>query len=259
MRALNNNVVVKYDADHEKIGSIYTPNNDFKYSSGKSRDAHIAITGTVLAVPESLNYYGKEIHELWRKGNRNRSMNENIDLSHMQHHTTEYDVPMELKVGDRVWFSFLAKSQNLFSQFSAVNDTLDSVCEDVTGTDLSREYANYGILKYHDIIIAKRGETFIPLNGCLIVEPVLKDTLSQTGIVLHFSRKEELSKSKVIMCGALVKGYRGVPHEYDSDEIKEGHIIYHDITTGFPLESELFAELPKNWRYLWRKDILTYE
>jgi co-chaperonin GroES (HSP10) len=233
MKALNNNVVIQFDNDHEKIGSLFVPFDQLKYTETRNRDSHISITGTVLAVPDELHYYGERIHELWLKGNKNRSESEDIELSYLQQHTTEYDVPMELQVGDRVWFKWTAKALNQFSE-----------C---------------GIIKYDNIVIAKRGDKIIPLNGCVIVEPVKKSTLSQTGLLLNYRREEEMNKSVVVQCGKLVKGYRSNPFEYDSNEIFSGQTIYHDITTGYPIENEMFAELPKSWRYLWRKDILTYE
>jgi co-chaperonin GroES (HSP10) len=91
----------------------------------------------------------------------------------------------------------------------------------------------------------------------LLVEPVKKETLTASGLILGWKREEHLNLSQVKHVGSLVKGYKD-KQEFDTDEIQVGDLIWHDSATGIPIEDKNYRQLEENLHYIHRKDILYY-
>ena len=124
----------------------------------------------------------------------------------MHHKVEEYDIPNELEVGDRVWFSYFGSLHGV---------------DVFVGDELFR------LIEYSYMIAAKRDEEIIILNGFVLIEEIEKHksdvikTIAQTdktrGIVRYFGKKREYPSGSQysddidIFCGDEVLIRKGTP------------------------------------------------
>jgi hypothetical protein len=219
MRILRNYVKVKFDPN-DKIGSFYLPNEEYISSPIKVR------TGIVEFVPDRLDSPTEEYHNLV---GINRNEVEEATAKELAT-CLEFDFPMILQVGDRVWWKYNARNDDYYAQ---------------------------ELIKYDSIIVALRGEEIIPLQGYVIAEPVKKAT-EKNGLALAHSNENEPNQAIIKHIGLPCKRYKYFPNYRDSDELKVGYKIWHNASTGIPLEYSLTAKLNKPYIYLQRKDVLKY-
>lgn len=193
--------------------------------SGKvvsTEQEHISISGTVYAVPEQLVYNAKAIWNLqdnndFRRGAFVRSKWVQQDIDQLRNESVQFDVPMEVNIGDKVYFEYLA---HILSQQSGMYvDTKEGIMM---------------LIKYDMLIFALRNDEQIMLNGFLIIENdiIKKDTVNVTfegnidansdswqvqgeiresGLILVGGREEKKYRSyaqaKVIQSAQPVKSY----------------------------------------------------
>lgn len=155
-------------------------NTDTTYASDeKDSSSHPADTaevyGIVVKTPKSL-YFNKE--------DRANSM--------------DWDIEMELMVGDYVWFSVL-ESKN----------ATEVVCEGIT----------YRSIPYQDCYVAKRNETVIALNGYVLLEPCFCPVLGDL---------DHLSKKTIDMTRGIIKFVGTPPNAY----IRENFSHIDDLRVG---------------------------
>ena len=101
--------------------------------------------------------------------------------------TTEWDTDMELKVGDVVVFNYLAVKNSLGSGYWIDKDT---VC-----------------IPYDKIYVALRQGEVICINGIIIVEPEVENTLTSL-IIPDNAKLKSKQVGRVVYAGKPNRGYR---------------------------------------------------
>jgi len=219
VRILRNYVKVKFDPN-DKIGRFYVPDEEYVSSPIKVR------TGIVEFTPEHLDVPTDEYHTLVGKS-RNADEEERAkELGTC----LEFDFPMILKKGDRVWWKYNARNDDYYAQ---------------------------ELIKYDSIIVALRNEEIIPLQGYIIAEAIKKETV-KNGIEIISKTDTEPNQAIIRYIGLPCNKYKFYPNYRDSDELKVGDKIWHNASTGIPIEYQLQAKLDKPYIYIPRKDVLKY-
>lgn len=196
------------------------------------KNKHLSVYGTVMAVPDKLRYTGREAHEVRKV--KSRSFRQQAKLVQLNAHTLDYDVDMEVQVGDEVWL-----------EYTGVIDAKDKglVFEDKI------------LVRYDCIVVARRDEQIIPVNGHLLVEQIDEPD------PIHISRPVQklTNKAKVLHVGSPVKHYKFYANHKECDDIEVGDTIRHRKKAAIPLEMPLYQKLDKPYSYLQRKYVLCKE
>jgi len=108
---------------------------------------------------------------------------------------TDWETEMELKVGDQVWVNYLAIMK---------------------GEKIMVGDQTYTLVPYEKIILAKRGEDIVMLNGYVLIEPVLEDAPESEIITLLKNTKQAAMRGYV--------RYMGTPNKRYSDELHTDEI-----------------------------------
>lgn len=190
---------------------------------------HAPTVGEVLCVPERLIFNEDGINSLLFK--------------------TE----MEVRVGDRVVFHFLAHQQ---------------------AKDEGRILDDGFMVRYDSIYLILRGEEIIPINGHLVVEP--ESQLVKSNIIIPDSNKKKAQRiGKVRYAGKPVDGYLNYPHLTDVNDFpmvmkderfvkgnryaQEGDRVYFSHFDAVPLQHdpEIHGAVEKVLLYrMQHKDVL---
>jgi len=227
----------------------------FKYDKGKSYsdlDKHVSVSGQVYGIPERLVYNGDKIRKI-QLGNdwqMDRSLRKTVD--HLRETTVQFDVDIDVKVGDKVYFDYLAYKSCLSS-----------------GRIIPTTEGHMLLIKYDMLIMAIRKESVIMLNGYLLVEnevePVEEEdgvvgTMLESGIFLPQTKKKapkarKQAKATIIHSGGKVKRYLDFHSVIDGDGGNGDNIIYdprHAKDLEFGLH-QIFSD--KKLKRIQRKDI----
>jgi len=217
MKLLFNNVLVKFDEpnDHIKVGDV-----ELQIDTSYNPMQHAITTGTVIGLPSRLIFDRKEPAK-----------------------TMLYDTDMELRVGDRIIFEYLAYGEAI------KNDPIDG---------------GYCI-RYDEVLVAIRGEQVIPVNGIVLIEPI---DISETEEVKEMSKflvvpdyvKTQKSESRGIVrhVGSPLRGYAMDTSNsiYEADDIHVGDKVYFNSNYAIPLQYEMHRIFDKVLYRMRRKDIL---
>lgn len=167
MNIKQNYVLIKPDDDFEtyqlggKETGIIAPLvfKDEKNNEISAKQQHISISGTVHQIPDKLVFNGYKIWELQDKFSPRRdtgttrepSVQKEID--ELRLNSVRFDAEMEAQAGDKVWFEYTAHMMaNTYSRWITIDDN------------------RMMFIKYDDLILAKRKEQIIMLNGYMIIQ-----------------------------------------------------------------------------------------
>jgi len=217
MKLLFNNVLVKFDEpnDHIKVGDV-----ELQIDTSYNPMQHAITTGTVIGLPSRLIFDRKEPAK-----------------------TMLYDTDMELRVGDRIIFEYLAYGE------AVKNDPIDG---------------GYCI-RYDEVLVAIRGEQVIPVNGIVLIEPI---DISETEEVKEMSKflvvpdyvKSQKSESRGIVrhVGSPLRGYAMDTSNsiHEADDLHVGDKVYFNSNYAIPLQYEMHRIFDKVLYRMRRKDIL---
>ena len=206
-------MVISPDEDNHTVGGLMLDTDERRYH-------HLAVSGTVIAVPDKLIYHGREADTIRRKG-RIRSRRDQIKLGHYNQYGTAFDVPVEIRLGDKVMYKHLAVEG-----------------APVKGVNVPIPY---------EMLILKFGGEIYPLNGHVLVEPFEKEVFGEP--------KELKGYGTVAHLGCKVKHYRDYPSCKDGDVSVGDFIMFHKSYT-VPVEIELHRKLDKRYFYIHRRNIL---
>jgi len=235
MEILNNWVLVLPDKDYDKIGSMELADI---FEPGK----RVSVFGEVLSLPKTLWYWKEKVQHF-------EQFKEYEELALLaqdyNRESLEYDTDIELQVGDRVAFRYLAK-------MNAYTDGL------VFDTDRGKAI----LMPYDLIYMAIRGEQMHPINGWVIVEPI-DYTLAEIraklgGMVADLQDERKEGIGVVAAVGSPLRGYLKFDYQ-DVDEVQVGQTIRFRKDLLTPIEWKSHKELGsgKNpYIRVQRKDIL---
>lgn len=183
-----NNILVKRikQDDEIKIGDkMYSYDNKFNELK------NITIIGEVLGVPDNIIY-------------------DKMDYEH----SMEWETSMELKVGDIVWFTYMA-----------IKNALD-------GNDPKSIDGN-PFIPYGSCVVAKRGDEVICLNGYVLVEPLDKDKLPFELSPMYEDNKN-LNIGVIKHIGSVNKNY--FDESMDDDIYSVGDLVMFEDINNILLE-----------------------
>jgi co-chaperonin GroES (HSP10) len=115
----------------------------------------------------------------------------------------DWETEMELKVGDQVWVNYLAI---------------------IKGERVMVGDQTYILVPYEKIILTKKEDTIKMLNGYVLIEPVLEETLQSGIITLLKTTKQASMRGIVRHMGTPNKRYSDESHTDDID-IKIGDMV----------------------------------
>jgi len=219
LRILNNKVLIKPRGGNDEI----------ELSNGKTlfidtsweREKHAPTIGEVVKVPNRLIF------------DRKSTMR-----------TTEFDVDMELKVGDQAIYHYLVPENCMKrGEYVEVNDDI------------------YFVVNYDQIFCAKRGDEVIMVNGYILIEPVVEDAFESNILITPESLKDKNSPIEGIVryIGSPVRNYlyeKDLPPE-SANEPQVGDRVMFLEDSDIPLQYDLHANLEgkKMFFRMQRKDI----
>jgi len=137
--------------------------------------------------------------------------------------TSDWDTDIEAEEGDLVYFDYLSGIE----------------CNKVECEDKL-----YYILPYHTLYILKRKNKVIPLNGYVLLEPVIKEEGYKD---FKFDR-EQAKYATVAYSGSCNKKYRNKQY-FDDSAIKAGEKVIYGKVSGLFLEQEEHSSFNGNKRY----------
>ena len=194
-KPLNNFVLLGNPTSTESIGNLYID------TSYKPED-HVEIINEVMAVPDRLKF-------------------------------NEWETEMQLKVGDKVWVSYLSIIKGERVQVG------DSV---------------YVLVPYEKIILTKREDEIVMLNGYVLLEPVTEE-VKQSGLIILLKTAKQASKRGIVRyIGPSNKRYTDENHSDDID-IKIGDMIGLKHGYHSKLESQYHQTIGDYW-VVQRRDIV---
>jgi len=217
MDLLFNNVLIKFDDEPEEIE---VSGVKLKIDTTYNKMQHQVTTGTVMGLPQRLYFDRTDVVK-----------------------SVEYDVDMELEVGDRVIMSYLSYGE-------AIKNASVDECHYV---------------RYDEILVAMRGDQVIPLNGLVLIEPINMTDSNEVKEVSKFLLlpdyvKIQKSETRGIVRykGKAVKRY--VLDRFDTiyesdDDVQVGDYVYFSPNYAVPLQYEMHQSLPMTLYRMRRKDI----
>lgn len=204
---------------------------------------HVSISGRVYAVPSKLNFYAEQIWDIqdnndFRTGTFIRQPHIQQKIDRFRAESVQYNVPVEVEVGDKVFFEYMA--YQLSEQL-------------LTSEGLML------LIKYDMLILSFRNEECQMLNGFMLIENEQLEKQEIQGIELILNQTEKKTRNraraKVIASNAPCKMYldfRG----YQDGEAETGDTILYDPRYAKELEyglHRIFNE--KKLLRIQRKDI----
>ena len=137
----------------------------------------------------------------------------------------EWETEMQLKVGDRVWVQYL----------SIIKGERVQVGGEV-----------YVLVPYEKIILTKRGDDLVMLNGYVLIEPVLEET-QQSGIIILLKQAKQASQRGYVRhMGIPNKRYTDESHT-DEIDIKLGDMVGLKHGYNSKLESSYHQTIGDYW------------
>ena len=137
----------------------------------------------------------------------------------------EWETEMQLKVGDKVWVNYL----------SIIKGERVQVGGEV-----------YVLVPYEKIILTKRGDDLVMLNGYVLIEPVLEET-QQSGIIILLKQAKQASQRGYVRhMGIPNKRYTDESHT-DEIDIKLGDMVGLKHGYNSKLESSYHQTIGDYW------------
>ena len=127
---------------------------------------------------------------------------------------------IETIAGDRVLY-------NYHSAYTALGKLADPVNAESNPSYITCGEDLYILLRYSDIILAKRDEELVMFNGYILCEPIGEEKLSAfKNIILpdHMRDRMSYKYAKVYKLGSRNKEYLNEAYCPDGDELKEGDV-----------------------------------
>lgn len=198
-------------------------------------EAHTKRLGIVLDVPDTIIYHGYQYHKEVKKSEANKNKGW---MESALNQTNTYDVPLELKKGDIVYFSYMAelmaKQDGLRTDEGLLIKYMNLFCR-VRGVEAS-QYAEKG-----------EGGVIYPLNGLMLVEPLKRDDWHkfEKDFANQMGGQYIPGEGIVRYQGCLVKDYfyphgDKTPIQADEDIINVGDRIKYNPTSVNGIQDNLY-------------------
>ncbi|MFA6951229.1 MAG: co-chaperone GroES family protein [Lentimicrobiaceae bacterium] len=157
-----------------------------------------------------------------------RRLNYSLAIDHTGY--MEWHTEMELQVGDLVWTYTLAS---------------------LKATRIDKNY----LIPYNQLVVAKRGEQIIPINGYLLLEPITESPALTSMLIILEDKGTELKERGVVR-------YMGTPNScynkegwHDQVDVHEGDTVILRKMAYSKVETSPFHQKLGNYLVCQRKDI----
>jgi len=147
-----------------------------------------------------------------------------------------FDVDMEVKVGDTIYFHYLTK-QNCEQDSRVITD----------------EYGDkLYLVKYDSCFVVKRKEEIIPINGYVIAERItFTEKFDKIELPEWLKNKDSVKYAKIKYVGTPVRGYRTEHNVCEQNiEIEEGDVVVYDKNSDIPLQYSFHNNLENDSEYI---------
>lgn len=256
LKLLPNYVLILPDEDYETYQLSGRETGIRSALSTGTAGQRISLYGTVIKVPEKLRYSGAELRSV--RSNYNPDHVQSI-IDNIKKGSVNYDVDMELKLGDRVMYVYK-------NQIDAYKDA--RVLYTDKGTCM--------LMKYDTIKCKHIGDDEVyPLNGSVFIKPLTlaEEEKTKGGIIkiekthMGMKVKAKLAIGVVSESGCICNGYlefasagadgsrEKLEQARDMPELNPGTYVYYDARMCTNLEFENHQTLPTARKVIWRKDI----
>jgi len=216
LRPMNNYVLVKPKLDTNKIE---VAGKEFYVDTTWEVEKHAPTEGEVIEVPDKLIF---DIKKPW---------------------STEFDVDMELKPKDKVYFHYLTK-QNSESNGRVVRNDDGEILY---------------LIPYDQIFAAVRQDKIIPINGYLLVDLIEGDLVKSEVLEIPdlLKKKGSAKFARVKHVSSPIRKYKRFPKEGDCNTVKVGDIVAYSINSDLPMQYAYYNSLGKEKKYrrMQRRDI----
>ena len=169
MKLLLNHIFVCFDRENDEIETA--SGRKLSIVTCYEENKHTVTTGIVMGTPKGL---------FFKRGDN---------------HSLQYDTDMELMVGDRIIFDFLAYQAIIKSTYPTIIDGKECYP-----------------MKYDGIYVAIRNGEIIPVNGVILVEPLVAGEQFKKFETPDYMKKDTLNTKGVVR-------YKGTPiRKYYTDQ-----------------------------------------
>jgi len=207
----NNHVIVKpsfiRDKEYPLCRVLETSSGNKLYiDTSWQPELHTPVTGTVIKVPDRLI----------------------CTIEYGMDWVTE----QELTEGDFINFKYMVSLEALKYGNGVIT--------------ISETEENYLLVSYQDIVVCRRDDRIIPLNGYVLCETIPEVASTILYLPESVKNKKDKSIAKVLHLGSLNKSYMNPAHHADVDNLSIGDIVYLDKFCHVPLEYNLWNSFEKD-------------
>lgn len=223
-----NFVLIKPEKDIEELKSgllVKAGKEDKQRQLANTEARHYNITGEVLAVPDSLVFRGEQVNQL-RNNTGGKFNDDDLKLLHnLVNGSMEYKTKIEVAVGDKVWFDYLAH----------INANTENRIVEVDG------YGDCILVEYSRLFIRERDNDKVPLNGWIFIKKSLGTREVSKQFVLSDNADISLKNvAEVVQVGSPIKEYLSARYtDFYFKDIKVGAKIIYNERLATPLEYSL--------------------
>jgi len=271
IRIPSNRVLIKLDPDFDTYHSTITGDNTGIHVApwGINQASHVAVTGTVVKVPETLIYNGYMLNAM--KQHPHRSVETQKEIARLRAESVSYDVPMELVAGLRVYFEYTTRLNAIKEgrAFEIGEDKFILVPYDLLIMAFKPD-TDFSNVKVTDVYM---------LNGFLLIKPIEyareKSADGITGVKTEsdlflpvpddakYVKKGNIWWANILAAGCGVNSYADFPGrggEQKVDGSKPGQKIAYDSRQQKRLEVEHHRVIFKTHIFyrIQRKDIISW-
>jgi len=215
MRQLKSNYVAIVPNDpFSKIG-------DMEISDTFNPHVHYKLTGTVVAICDTLTYLGYE--------KLRTPLDNEFDLARhreITEYSMEWDTDLEVKVGDIVYFRLV----------NLLESQTDAKYYDST-VIINGQVAI--LMPYDDLIAKVNNDLLEPLNGYILVEPIIHN--NNIGY-FEVPSKRSVTEGIVKFIGKPNKHYLFYPELCDLLDVKVGDKVAYPKTAPVRIETEAYKQ-----------------
>lgn len=249
LRIKRNYLLVKPDMDHEKVNLKNSEGQKFGElyieSTNETEARHYAITGTVLAIPEQLTYRGRSVDELRKRTGSNFTTDEIKELQELVKESMEIDVEQELRVGDKVWFEYIAQ----------LNGETQKLKVEIEG------HGTCLLMRYDKIFLYERDLKIFPINGWIFIKDLEGNRDLGNGLMLPDTIDvTPRGVGEVVRVSSPVRHYMEARHNCGRVDAKPGMKVRYRPNAWSPAEYSLHETLGlEGLKKIQQKDIIAIE
>lgn len=199
--------------------------------------AHTVIHGIVTTAPEKLLFFKDEILAIKNEfgSTQHCPVDRREEIQWLTSKSMFYDVPVEVQQGDFILFHY-----NVYAQAQK------------EGRFFQKNGETTILIPYDMCYVVIREEKIIPLNGIVLLEPVVN---KQSEVIITEDKEDKLL-GKIAHIGCKVNGYLDYMEETDDDFFEVGDLVAFRKRSVVDFEYPLHRMLDKKYWRLWRRDLL---